>query len=128
MQVVINIDEAQFKDIVESNIKDIPKEKVHEIILEGIRNYIDKDMVSKLFVESSSWSGIYPTSYLREVVKSSVPEHLFVDLAEELVAQLRENYDKVLREAIIDLLLQGMFRGDSFHQAVREVLMRMNNN
>lgn len=123
MQVVINVDETQFKALMEESLKEIPKEKIHEIIVEGIRNYITPEVIKTLFVSTQDWYGqVRPTSYLKEVISKNIPDDTFAPLVDEIVQQLKDNYDEVLRVAITDLLISGMSKNNAFENAVSETL------
>ena len=127
MKIELHVSDAQFQELINENIKDLPKEKIHEIILEGIKNYINKDFIEKIFVEKQGWYGsqLHPTSYLKEIIKENIPKDCYTDLVSEITTNLRENYEEILRKAIIDLLISGMGNSYAMENAIRETFRRM---
>ena len=127
MKIEINVDELQFKELLEGELKNLPKDKIQEVIVEGIRTYVNThpEMIKDLFVDSSySWRE-QPTYYLKEIVKNHIPQDAFKDTVEGIVYTLKNNYDKILRDAIIDMLIGGIFNSYNFQDRIRETLNRL---
>ena len=43
MKIEINVDETQFKDILDKELQDLPKEVLQNIIVESIKGYFQQD-------------------------------------------------------------------------------------
>ena len=125
MKIEINVDELQFKEILDGELKNLSKEKIHEVILEGIRTYFinHPDVVNGLFVEKSNWSyQTQPTSYLKEIIKEQIPYDCFEELINGLINDLKKNHEQLLKEAMIELMISGMFNNHGFENKFRETL------
>lgn len=48
MKIQVEIPEEQFKELLEKELKDLPKEQIQQILLESIRSYVDGDTIVKL--------------------------------------------------------------------------------
>ena len=63
MEIKIDVNEEQFKTLMEKTIADLPQEKLQEVVLEGMKGYLsnmsnwpniffDKDWLAKFGAES----------------------------------------------------------------------------
>lgn len=131
MKIEINVDELQFKEILDGELKNLSKEKIHEVILEGIRTYFttNPDVVEGLFVEKCGWGyQKQPTSYLRQIINTRIPYNCFEELVDGLINDLKKNHEQLLKEAMIELMINGMFNSYGFQDKFRETLMKVSNN
>lgn len=130
MKVEINVDELQFKEILEGELKNLSQEKIHEIILESIRIYFvnNPNIVKNLFVEQNSWSyRESPSSYLKQILEQEIPQGAFADLVDGMLATLKENYNNILKDALVDLMISGMFNSYGFEDKLRNSLRKLQN-
>lgn len=57
MQISINVDETQFKELMDKSLATLPEEKLQEVVLEGFRTYlINTDVLKELIMEKDCWS------------------------------------------------------------------------
>lgn len=124
MQIVVNVDELQFKELVDGELKNLAPEKIQEMIYDGIREYLhnNPETIKNLFVDSSYRWREEPTSYLRQLVRENLKPDEFKDIQDEIIRTLRTNYDRILRDAVIDIMLRGVFGSENFEDSVRETL------
>ena len=43
MKVEINVDETQLKDILDKELKDLPKETIQDVIVQSIKGYFEQN-------------------------------------------------------------------------------------
>ena len=109
MNITINVDETQFKEILDRELKDLPKEDLQEIIKQALTQYImsNPELVKNLLITNriSRYSNEYtPTPIMEDIVKAKFSQN--EELAEKLLATDDE------------YLIEGNTWGDRFWGAV----------
>lgn len=55
MQISINVDETQFKELMDKSLATLPEEKLQEVVLEGFRTYLtNTNVLKELTMEKDS--------------------------------------------------------------------------
>lgn len=122
MEVKIEVSDEQFQTLVQKSIEDLPKEKMQEILLETMRQYLtEKDIWEKLLIEktSSGWnSKDVPSNFLREIIKhDGESDTAIAEIRTEMLEHLKKNSEEVLRKAIGDMILKKLFGSNEFYEA-----------
>ena len=118
MKLEINIDETQFKDVLDKELKDMPKEVLREIITEGLKNYFNNNgnIVEDMLVQkTNNWNDYHkvPTRFLEELLKSCDFSEL-QDFVDKMIELLKEKYTEILVTAITALLYDGLMNNYMF--------------
>ena len=136
MKVEINVDESQFKDILEKELKDLPKEMIQDVIVKGIQGYFEQnnyENVQKLFLYEdkgyNSWNTkLTSTEFLNGLVKSCDYSGL-QSVVDEAIKSVKENHMDILRRLVSEILTNGLMNEYCFRRelenTIQDVIYRM---
>jgi len=136
MQIVVNLDDEKFKDIVDKAIYDLPKEKIQEILLEGLRSYVSTDTdssnrVIRSIFEQKDCNGYFnnnrPTMYFESIISNWDRHSEKVnELMDAMIDTLIKENKNLLVEAFANLITNSLVNklqtNDSFKDAINDVL------
>lgn len=118
MNITINVDETQFKEILDRELKDLPKEDLQEIIKQAFTQYImsNPEFVKNLFISrSSNLYGLIeyvPTPIMEDIVKSidfnKECEEVVQSIKNELIGNSRKILEELMLKAIARSMIEGM--------------------
>ena len=116
MNITINVDETQFKEILDRELKDLPKEDLQEIIKQALTQYImsNQELVKNLLITNriSRYSNEYtPTPIMEDIVKSIDFSKECEEVAQALKNELIGNSRKVLEELMLKSIARSMLEG-----------------
>lgn len=57
MKIQIEINEEQFKELLENELKDLPKEDIQQVLLESIRSYLHNEDITEIKEEINPYNG-----------------------------------------------------------------------
>ena len=138
MKVEINVDETQLKDILDKELKDLPKETIQDVIVQSIKGYFEQnnyENVQKLFVYENkgynSWdTKMTTTEFLNGLVKNCDYSEL-QSVVDEAIKDVKENHRSILCDLISKIVAEGLFQEYHFKSAldnaVRDVIRSMRN-
>ena len=109
MNITINVDETQFKDLLEKELKEMPKEELHELIKMAFTQYITQDpnALKDLFVkkDNSYYSnGVVPTDFTRKIINDID----FSSIAAEIAKPVEDLFKNNIREIVEQLVAQSI--------------------
>lgn len=131
-KIQIEIDEEQFKELVENEIKDLPKEEVQKIILEAIKSYLYHDDIQEIQEVKSVYNdSIEPAKIIRKPnydklnaflirkdssyytsTRNSEPSELFISLLNDCdfsgLQEIVDDMIKDLKENYHDILVEAI--------------------
>ena len=134
MQVSIEVNEEQFKELLEKELKDLPKESVQKILLSAIEKYLEEPNHVNAFLEKKQ-EGYYsttvgPSDFLINTIKKCDYSELQC-LVDDMIKELEDNYRDVLINAIGRMIVNGICNTSNFDMSVetiiRDTLRRANN-
>lgn len=116
MNITINVDETQFKEILDNELKDLPKEDLQDIIKQAFTQYIlsNPEFVKSLFVRESSYSyyKYTPTDLMKDIVKeidfNKECEEVAQALKNELIGNSREIFEQLMLKAMAKTMLESI--------------------
>ena len=135
MQLVVNLDDEKFKDIVDKEIHDLPKEKIQEILLEGLRSYVSTDTdssnrVIRSIFEEKDHNGYFntnkPTKYFESIVSnwdhhSEKVNELMDAMIDTLIKENKSLLVEVFTNLIAHSLANKMQTNNSFKDAINDI-------
>lgn len=138
MKLEINVDETQFKDILEKELKDMPKEVIQAVIVKSIQGYFeqnDYENVQKLFVQTTGYNQWdnkkTSTDFLNGLVKDCDYSAL-QDVVDKAIEDVKENHRSIVCDLISKIIADGLFQDYNFKSAldnaIRDVLCSMRHN
>ena len=116
MNITINIEETQFKEILDKELKELPKEDLQEIIKQVFSQYMlsNPDIVRNMFVKENSYSyyKYEPTDLMKDIVKSidfsKECEEVVQSIKNELIGNSRKMLEELMLKAIARSMIEGM--------------------
>lgn len=87
MQISINVDETQFKELMDKSLAALPEEKLQEVVLEGFRTYLtNTNVLKELIMAKDAWGyEIKPTQFLQEIMLRTTKTNKLNDLRDEMI-------------------------------------------
>ena len=140
MKVEINVDETQFKDILDKELKDLPKEVIQDVIVESIKGYFEQnnyENVQKLFIrEINSYSGYSDwtttkttTEFLNKLAQDCDYSGL-QSVVDEAIKSVKENHMTILCRLISEIFTTGLMKNYNFQceleRAITDTVWKIN--
>lgn len=120
IQVNIEVNDNEFKDLCLENINDLPKDKMEELLLKAVevalirdkdKTYYDCD--SSILVTPSRSSrprhSYEPTELMKEIIKEINTKAYIEPLAQEVATFIKENYKEIVRDYIVEAFSKMLF-------------------
>lgn len=109
MNLTIQIDETQFKEILDKELKDLPKEQLQDIIKQAFTQFFvtNPKAVEELFFTEESYGfnkRKEPTSLLRSIIGNIS----FDEECDEILAVLKDEFKGNAREIIESVMMKAM--------------------
>ena len=136
MEVKINVDETQLKDILDKELIDLPKEVLQDVIVQSIKGYFEQnnyENVQKLFLnENKSYyqynTSLTSTEFLNKLVKDCDYSEL-QSVVDEAIKDVKENHRSIVCDLISGIITKGMFEDYQFkyhlENSVRDIIASM---
>ena len=157
-KIQIEIDEDQFRSLIEKEITDLPKDQIQKILLESIRSYLEGDSTIKIEEVRKNEYGatIYPVETNRKnydklnalLIKKEdfyrgtnyEASNLLINLLKEcdfsglqeivdnMIKDLKDNYHDILVEILSKQLVGSMINTYEFGNKVTDIVISELNN
>ena len=137
MNITINIDENMFGEVIEKELKALPKEKIQDIIIQGIGEYLridDYKNIKPLIVKNHNGYSYYdnePSDLLIDIMKRTDVSKL-QDIADKCIDALSNDYDHILVKVLSNILITGLLSSsnmrDSLDDVIKESIYKYLNN
>lgn len=137
MKLEINVDETQFKDILDKELKEMPKEVIQDVIVKSIQGYFEQnnyENVQRLFVQTTEtrWdTKKTSTDFLNGLVKDCDYSAL-QGVVDKAIEDVKENHRSIVCDLISKIITDGLFDNYNFKSAldnaIRDVLYSMRRN
>ena len=138
MKIEINVDETQFKDILDKELQDLPKEVLQNIIVESIKGYFQQDdykNVEKIFLHEEKsfygWSSHNEPNELLTSVLKNCDYYLLQEVVDEAINTLKEEHYNILKDILKDMFIKGLTTNYAFQSSleltINDVLCRRAN-
>lgn len=134
IQVNIDVNDNDFKNICIDNINDLPKDKMQELLLKAVEvalirdkndPYMDSD--SSILVRRQRNTYKYePTDLMRDIVKEINAKDMLEPLAREVVEFIRDNYKSMAKEMITAAFTKMLFSEMTEYRLRDEIFTQLN--
>lgn len=151
-KIQIEVDEDQFKELLEKEITDLPKEEIQKILLESIKSYLEGDSTILIdeVVKNKYGNTVYPVEVNKKdysilnglLIKredyyngiSYKASDFLINLLEEcdfsglqelvdsMIEDLKNNYHTILVEVLSKQLLSSIFDERNFRNNVKDII------
>lgn len=109
MNLTIQIDETQFKDILDKELKDMPKEQLQEIIKQAFTQFFatNPKAAQELFYTENEY-GYSKRKEPTQLLKSIIGNISFEEECDEILTVLKDEFKGNAREIIESVMLKAM--------------------
>ena len=109
MNITIQIDETQFKDILDKELKDMPKEQLQEIIKQAFTQFFatNPKAAQELFYTENEY-GYSKRKEPTQLLKSIIGNISFEEECDEILTVLKDEFKGNAREIIESVMLKAM--------------------
>lgn len=127
MNITINIDETQFKEILDKELKELPKEDLQEIIKQAFSQYMlsNPDIIKNMFVNESTYYKYAPTDLMKNIVNGIDFSKECEEVAQALKNELIGNSREIFEQLILKTIAKNMFDGIRDYGWLEEEFMKM---
>lgn len=122
MEIKIEVDEKQFNQIFNDTLASLPKEKLEEIVLAGMKEYLTNKnvMESLLTVKSGYYSNnTSPSPFLNNIIDKAVSTDKLNEVRDQILDEFQKNYQSIFSKAITNTIFRSLFTGNEFVDAAR---------
>lgn len=109
MNLTIQIDETQFKEILDKELKDMPKEQLQEIIKQAFTQFFatNPKAAQELFYTENEY-GYSKRKEPTQLLKSIINNISFEEECDEILTVLKDEFKGNAREIIESVMLKAM--------------------
>ena len=128
MKVEINVDETQFKELLDNHLSTLPEDTIKDIIVESIRAYFSQnnyEKIEQLFIDSRTSYGGYTEKCANYFLKKLVSDCDYSKLQEVVdvsIDDLKENHERILKDLFIEAIVKSLNNTYSFRETVTQIL------
>ena len=113
MELILNIDESKFKDVLDRELEAFSKEELHDIIRECLINCLSNtETLQSLFIKKQSdypYNEYYSASDLLRKSAESIDLHpAFAEIQNKAIDYLKENQSKIINDLFLSILVNGI--------------------
>jgi len=130
MKVELNIDETQFKELLEGHLSQLSEDTIKDIIVESIRGYFSQnnyENIENLFIETKASYGFREkcaSPFLQRLVRDCDYSKL-QDVLNAAIENLKENNERILKDMFIEAIASKMTDTYGFRDGIRQALREM---
>lgn len=131
MQVTINIEESQLKEVMEDQLKALDPEALQEIFVQAVGEYFRQNNYKNLEQILFTGSGYYSSDrHLTSTVEKALANADYSklqDIVDACIDLLKTNYTDLLVDALSALLVHGITNSYALQSAIQEASLRYTN-
>ena len=139
MQVVINVDDSMFENVVKKELEAFTPSELHDVIKSAIIGYIENnpDLIKSMFVKKeynmySSCSEDAPTNLLERIVNKIDFNDSVEEIRDALIKELKGNcvniVEKLMIRAISESLYKQLSSGYGMQELMYDIQSQLHNN
>ena len=124
MEIKIDVSDEQFKSVLEQSLSGLPEEKIQEVVFNGLKEYLTKtDVLENLcFTQDGYYSSKKPSVFLNQLLQNASHSDVIQDMQDEMLQILKNNYNKILTDALSTCIINSLVCSNSFVDAARMVV------
>lgn len=119
IQLNIDVNDEQFKQLCISNINDLPKDKLQEILLKAVELTLIRDKENPTYsqdtnilvktVKDGYHNKTVPTEFMKQILNKIDVDKYLGPVAEEVATYIKENYVNLVREYMVEAFCSMLF-------------------
>ena len=132
LNIQITLDDEQLKSLMMNNIQDLPKDKLQDILLQGLNDYIKTNGKNMFFTSNNYTTNLQ--NWVESVFKSCIKD-MAKDNEEMLINTIHEflgkHFENILMNSftdVISLIFKNAFNIDYIKKDVINIMSNMNRN
>lgn len=132
LNIQITLDDEQLKSLITNNIQDLPKDKLQDILLQGLSDYIKTDGKNIFFTSNNYTTNLQ--NWVESVFKACIKD-IAKDNEEMLINTIHEflgkHFETILMNSftdIISLVFKNALNTEYVKQNVIKIMSNMNRN
>ena len=109
-QVIINVEDDEYKEIVEKGIRALKPEQLQETIVSAIGDFLranNYEIIKNIFIYKPDYRNPEPTLFFRNILNQLDYSEL-QEILSKIIDELSNNYKEVLVSAMSDLLISRL--------------------
>lgn len=132
MEIVLNIDNNKFEEVVQKELDAFSKDELKELCRQGILTCLSSpETFKQLFVNENGYYGNTANEILKESAKTINFEQLFIEVQNKIIDYVRQNNKDIIKDIMIQIFMNGMnqylYNNDNFRsQLSAEIYNNMN--
>ena len=130
LNIQITVNDEQLKSLITNNIQDLPKDKLQDLLLQGLNDYIKTDGKNIFFTSSNYTTNLQ--DWVESVFKSCIKD-IAKDNEEMLINTIHEflgkHFETILMNSfadVISLIFKNAFNIDYIKRDVINIMSNMN--
>lgn len=111
MEIVINVDNNKFQEVINKELEAFSKEELHELCRKGILTCLNNnDSIKELFTRQSQsyYDNYQANEILRDAAKTVNFDELFNEVKEKIIDYVKNNYNELVKEIVFDAFIKGL--------------------
>ena len=108
----ININNEQIQELINWEFQNLPKEKLDEIVLGIVKDQLNKDINSWLFVQDG-WNSQKPGPFLEKILNQIDFKEFSQPVYEQTVKIIQDNYMEIFYNALVVGITKCLFVFDA---------------
>lgn len=129
LNIQLKVTDKQMIQLLEGKVDSLPDEKVQEILSEALKEFLKTPTGQNLFYEKQYYDpSPKPTRFLEAMISNAISKELLLPVVDELITTLKDNYQKLLRDAMVNVF-SGLFldniKQEQILRAINEVEIKL---
>lgn len=101
LNIQITLNDEQLKSLIMGNITDLPKEKIQDVILQAIKEFLTSAEGQKMFIEKTSYSyNDRPSAFLQKLVDQADISKTISPVVNKAVEDFSTHYPEILERCL----------------------------
>lgn len=132
LNIQITLDDEQLKTLITNNIQDLPKDKLQDILLQGLSDYVKTNGRSMFFTSNNyttnlqNWVEIVFRSCIKDIAKDN--EEMFIETIHEFLGTYLKTILENSFTDTISLIFKNALNTEYIKQDVMDIMSNMNRN
>lgn len=128
---IVYLRTKETSEIVKQELKITDEEAIREFMKDKIREKLcDENTIQKLLYtvdkDYSNKEYFRPTSYTTQILNNCLTDDLYAELAEKLKKHIIDNFDKIFKQTMLNLFVQGLSNNHIMQSAISEAIQNYN--
>lgn len=130
MKVELNIDETQFKELLEGHLSQLSEDIIKDIIVSSIHEYFSQnnyERIEKMFIDTRDNYGFkekIANPFFEKLVKDC-DYSMLQDVLDAAIKNLVENNERILKDMFIETIASKITDTYGFRDSIRRTLLEI---